>query len=855
MTGSDPRLWGGLTEDEAAARLVRDGPNELPSARRRSLLALLLEVLREPMIFLLVACAAVYLLLGDRQEALVLAVSVACVVGLSLWQSRKTERALDALRDLASPRALVVRGGRERRIPGREVVVGDVVVLVEGDRVPADGRLVRASSLAVDESLLTGESVPVAKRAVETAPAGPPGGPDTPFVWSGTLAVRGRGVCVVGATGAATELGRIGRALATIEPEQTPLTRETARWVRLLAAVGAALCLAVAAAWGASRGDVLEGLLAGLALAIALLPEEFPVILAVFLALGAWRLSRRRVLSRRGAAIEALGSAAVLAVDKTGTLTENRMRVAALRTETGAWEAARPAGRPLPEEFHALVEHALLASRQNPFDPMEQAVVALAAETLSGTEHLHGDWALLHEYPLTDELLAMTHVWARPGGEPRIVAAKGAPEAIADLCHLTDDGRTGLAAATAALAERGFRVLGVAGATVPPGPLPPSQHDLAFTLLGLVALADPLREGVRAAVDECARAGVRTVMVTGDYAGTARAIAAQAGLPAEDVVTGPEIEALTDEALAARAASASVFARILPEQKLRLVRALQARGDVVAMTGDGVNDAPALRAAQIGIAMGGRGTDVAREAAALVLLDDDYASIVAAIRLGRRIFANVRKAMAYVLAMHVPIAGVSLVPVLFGWPLVLLPVHIVFLELVIDPACSIAFEAEPDEPGLMDRPPREPAEPLLPARTVARAVLDGLVALALVLGVLAVLRGEGRSPEAVRAAGFSTLVLLNLALIATNRSAGAGTWSALRVPNPAFRWIALAAAGALAACLSVPPLREALRFAPVAAGDLALAAGAATLGFAAFEVLRFAERRRARASAPARGGE
>jgi Ca2+-transporting ATPase len=830
----------GLTDAEAAERLARDGPNELPSARRRGLLALLFEILREPMIFLLAACALVYLLLGDREEALVLVASVCAVVGLSLWQAGKTERALDALRDLASPRALVVRGGREQRIPGGEVVAGDVVVIAEGDRVPADARLLHASSLSVDESLLTGESAPVRKRAGGEGVAPPrPGGEDLPFVWSGTLAVRGSGVCLVHATGARTEMGRIGRALVTIETQKTSLQRETARWVRVLAIAGVVLCLAVAAAWGLARGNPLEGLLAGLALAIALLPEEFPVILTVFLALGAWRLSHRRVLARRASAIEALGAATVLAVDKTGTLTENRMRVAALAVDGATW---RPADGALPEEVHALVEHALLASRQKPFDPMEQAVAALARDSLAGTEHLHEDFALVHEYPLTHELLAMTHVWARPGGGARVVATKGAPEAVADLCHLGPERTAVLAARTGALADDGLRVLGVARAEVPPGPLPAGQHDLDFEWLGLVGLADPLRAGVPEAVAECDRAGVRTVMITGDYAGTARTIATQAGLPAGDVLTGPDLEALGDAALAARVATAHVFARVLPEQKLRLVRAFQAAGGVVAMTGDGVNDAPALRAAQIGIAMGGRGTDVAREAAALVLLDDDYASIVGAVRLGRRIFANIRKAMAYVLAMHVPIAGVSLVPVLLGWPLVLLPVHIVFLELVIDPACSVAFEAEPDEPGLMDRPPRDPKEPLLPRRTVVRALLDGLVALALVLGVVAFVHGGGSGPEAARAAGFTTLVLLNLALIATNRASASGTLTALRVPNPAVRWIAAGAVAALAACLAIAPLRNLLRFAPLSGFELGVAVLAAVAGFGVFEALRAAER-------------
>ena len=840
----DPRRFGGLSEAEAMSRLASEGPNELPSTRRRSLAVLAAEILKEPMILLLLACGGVYVLLGDREEALVLLASVFGVVGLSLYQSRKTERALDALRDLSSPRALVVRDGQERRIPGREVVPGDLVVLAEGDRVPADGVLLHAMSLSADESLLTGESVPVTKLANESAAeTGRPGGDGLPHVWSGTLVVRGQGVARVSATGPKTELGKIGKALQTLDTGATPLQTQTARWVRVLAAAGLALCALLALAFGFFRGGWLEGLLAGLALAMALVPEEFPVILTVFLALGAWRISRRHVLTRRAAAIEALGSATVLCVDKTGTLTENRMAVAALEAGGRTWDVAKSRGESLPETFHPLVEFALLASRQKPFDPMERAVEALAKDALAGTEHLHGGWTLVHEYPLGQELLAVTHVWEPNMGGPRVVATKGAPEAVVDLCHLPPASAQALLAAVARFAERGLRVLAVARATAPPGALPPSAHDLTYECLGLVCLADPLRPGISDAVAECERAGVRTVMITGDYPGTARAIAAGAGLPSGDVLTGPELDALDDAALSSRVTGTRVFARVVPEQKLRLVNALKANGEVVAMTGDGVNDAPALKAAHIGIAMGGRGTDVAREASALVLLDDDYSSIVAAIRLGRRIFENIRKAMAYVLSVHVPIAGAALVPALVGWPLVLLPVHIVLLELVIDPACSIAFEAEPEDPGLMRRPPRDPKEPLLPARIVVRALLDGVLALIAVLGIAAFSVARGDAEGRTRALTFSTLLLLNLGLILTHRSTGLTIAKSLRAPNPAIWWVVGGALSVLGLCLALSPMRELLRFGSLSAVDIAMAAGAGFGGFAGFELLKRAGRK------------
>ncbi|MBI5364573.1 MAG: HAD-IC family P-type ATPase, partial [Planctomycetes bacterium] len=654
----------GLTADEARARFAADGPNELPADRRPNLFATLGRVLREPMLLLLVAAGALYLVLGDVREAATLLFFVVVVVGITLRQERKSESALAALRDLSSPRAAVVRDGAKRVIPGREVVRGDLLILSEGDRVSADAVLVDGEHLSVDESLLTGESVPVRKRrarADELDAVVRPGGDDAPQCWSGTLGVRGRGHARVVATGAYSELGRIGRSLAELEPEPTPLQREVGRVVRIVAFGGTALCLALFLARGLGRGEWLEGLLAGIALAMALLPEEFPVVLSVFFALGAWRIAKSGVLTRRLAAIEALGAATVLCTDKTGTLPQNKMRVAELWSQDGGVVAA---GSALPEAVHAVVEYGILASQRDPFDPMEVAFHALGRETLAGTEHLHDAWELAREYPLSPELFSVAHVWIEPGGTRRVGAAKGAPEAIVDLCHMDAEDAERVFVVVRELAGRGLRVLAVARAFFDGAELPPIQHDYAFELVGLAALADPLRADVPAAVAECRDAGIRVVMITGDHLETARRIAVVGGIDARDAVTGPELDALADAELAERARTTTIYARVVPEQKLRIVRALQRQGEVVAMTGDGVNDAPALEAAHIGIAMGARGTDVAREAAALVLTEDDFASMVAAMRLGRRIHANLRRAMAYVVAVHVPIAGMALVPVL-----------------------------------------------------------------------------------------------------------------------------------------------------------------------------------------------
>jgi Ca2+-transporting ATPase len=816
----------GLTDEEANRRLRAEGANELPSARRRGLAALALEAVREPMILLLLACGAVYLSIGERREAFVLLGSVLVVIAISLHQNRKTERALHALRDLSSPRARVIRGGVQRRIAGRDVARGDIVMLSEGDRVPADGILVAASVVVVDESLLTGESVPVRKEAGDAAAMGRPGGDGTPFVFSGTLVVGGRGIARVEATGPRSEMGRIGRALQTVEAPDSPLQRETRQIVRRIALAGLFLCVLVVMLFGLARHDWLAGLLAGLTLAMSLLPEEFPVVLTVFLALGAWRMSKKNVLTRRVAAIEALGAATVLAVDKTGTLTQNRMRVSRLSVEGRAATVGQPVTE-LPEEFHELVEFAVLASPRDPFDPMERAIRDLADAALARTEHLHEDWVLEREYPLSRELLAVSHVWrSRASGADLVIAAKGAPEAIVDLCHLPAAAAAVVERRTEALAAEGMRVLGVARARFrETADLPTGQHDFDFRFVGLLGLEDPVRPSVPAAVAECAEAGVRVVMITGDYPGTARHVAERIGMPADaEIVTGPELDAMEDAELARRIGRVRIFARAVPEQKLRLVRALSAGGEVVAMTGDGVNDAPALKAAPIGIAMGERGTDVAREAADVVLLDDDFTSIVAAVQEGRRIDDNLRRAMAYLMAVHVPIAGMSLVPVALGWPLALLPAHIVFLELIIDPACSFVFEGEPESPDLMRRPPRPPASPLLSRAQVGRALLQGGAVLAVVLAVFALALPRGGESNA-RALSFATLVVANIGLILAQRRRGIVGSLARR--NPAFWWVAGAATLLLAAALWIPALRDLFRFSSLRANEvlLVLAAG------------------------------
>jgi Ca2+-transporting ATPase len=825
----------GLTTQEAAELLRTVGPNELAARDHRNFWRVLLEALREPLLLLLIGTTAFYLLIGDLHEGALLAVLTLVDLGIVVYQDLKTERVLESLRDLASPRALVIRDGAQRRIPGREVVPGDVLIVAEGDRVAADADLLSAHELKVDESLLTGESVPVAKSASKTA-AGPmkPGGEDTPFLFSACLVVHGGGVAKVRATGANTEIGRIGMSLSQMSFEETRLRRGTRSLVRNLGILAAAVSASVILLQGSRGGDWLGAILAGATTAMSLMPEEIPVVLTVFLTLGAWRISRRHVLTRQVAAIENLGTATVLCTDKTGTLTLNRMTVTTLYAD-GETVELMPQATP-SEKASLVLATAAKASEVMPTDPMERAFHNAASD--HGLPH---PTAPSQIYGLSPDLLAVTFV-REAGNGCYDVAAKGAPEAILSLCSLNEQEQRTVLGQTSAMAAEGLRILAVAMA-VHKGPLPETPRGFVFKFLGLAGLSDPVRETVPAAVSECRQAGIRVVMITGDYPVTARAIARQAGMETSgDVVTGQQLDKLSDDELAKILPATTVFARVLPEQKLRIVKVLKSIGQVVAMTGDGVNDAPALKAANIGIAMGGRGSDVAREAAALVLLDDAFESIVAAIRLGRRIFDNLRKALSYIVAVHIPIAGLALLPLLIGWPIVFFPVHVVFLELIIDPACSIAFEAEPEEPDTMRRGPRPASASLFDRRDLIFGVAQGTIGL---LGVLAVYATaiESVAEEQARAMAFAGVVAVNIGLILANRSRWESLRRSLGRHNPFLWWIVGAAMGVLLLAIYVAPISQLFRFAPLNPGQLVLCFAPAAFMLLATEVLKSLRRR------------
>ncbi|CAJ0863732.1 H+-transporting ATPase [freshwater sediment metagenome] len=806
---SQPSLHG-LTSEDAARLLAQFGPNAPPESPPPGVLKIALRTLKEPMFFLLAAAATLYLFVGDLGEGLFMMAGAGASISLVVFQELRSERALQALQRLAEPTAHVRRDGEERRIPARDLVPGDIILIGEGQRVSADALLLAGDALVIDESILTGESAPVTKTLAGDGPdlAFPdPGGDYTPFLYAGSMIVRGSGVARVERTGPRTAVGGLGASLAAIQGEPSPLQQRTGELVTKLGVFALLFCALVIVAYGLIKGDWFEGAIAGITLAIGLLPEEFPMVLAIFLAIGAFRLARRNVLVRRSSVTETLGSTSLLCVDKTGTLTENRMAVVALYTG-GPIEPAPDA----PDAAqHRLILAALRASSENPVDPMDRAVHGLAERL-----EIPAGGAATESFPIKPELLAFIQTWRVDGGA--LKAAKGAPEAILRLAGADPDERARYQAVIEEMAREGMRVLAVAETE----PVAGEPESAPYVLRGLIAFEDPIRADVPEAVAAARRAGVSVAMITGDYPATALAIARDAGIDTSGgVLTGAEVVDTPAQEVGDKIRNVRVFARVMPTSKLALVEAFKADGHIVAMTGDGVNDGPALAAAHIGVAMGQRGSDVAREAAHIVLLDDRFASIVAGIALGRRISANLRKALTYITAIHVPIAGLALAPILMGLPPMLLPAHVVMMELIIDPTCSLAFEAEPAEKDAMLKPPRPQSEPLFGTRDLLLGALQGFVVFLAVLSVYVLATSFAIPDGKARGLSFATLIVANLTL-ALSDALPKGV-SPFARENLIFWGIAVVALSVVAAGLYFPPLAALLRFEAPDTADLAVA--------------------------------
>jgi len=830
----------GLSQKEVDAIIKSDGFNELPSQKKQSGFVILFKVLSEPMLLLLIGAGLIYLFLGEAKDAVMLLVAVLVVIGITFYQERKTEKTLEALRDLSSPRALVIRNGEQKRIAGKEVVKGDIIIIREGDRVPADAVVLSCENLYVDESLLTGESIPVRKsEGDENMKSQRPGGDDLPFIYSGSLVISGRGLAKVLSTGINTEIGKIGKSLQTIKEEDTLLHKETKKIVRTIAIIGLALCVIVVVFYAVVKGDLMSGFLSGITLSMAILPEEFPIVLIIFLTLGAWRISKRKVLTRRSAAIETLGAATVLCTDKTGTLTLNKMELGSLYTNGSFHEVNDLIATELPEQFGHLLMFGVLASQKDPFDPIERELNKMGVLYIKDLEEKYNDFDLVKEYPLSKKMLALSHVWKSKHADELVIASKGAPEAILDLCHTDKSKKKEVLQKVTEMSEKGMRVLGVASATFVGDNLPDDQHDFKFDFIGLLGFVDPVRASTPHAVKEVYDAGMRVIMITGDYPGTAQYVAQKIGIKnPEKYLTGEDLDKMNHLDLREQIKDVNIFARIVPEQKLLIVNALKANDEIVAMTGDGVNDAPALKAAHIGIAMGERGTDVAREASALVLLNDYFSSIVDSVRLGRRIYNNLKRAMGYLISVHVPIAGMSILPLFFGMPIVLLPAHIAFMELIIDPACSTVFEAEKEDKDIMKHPPRYLHQPMFNLKTVSLSLLQGFGVLiaTFILFIFAI--KTGRTDFEARSFAFVSLVLANLIMIVINLSWKRNIHKILLSANKILFIVVAGTLMCLAAVLYVPFFSNLFRLAPLSFRDLTTIVAVMLLSLSWFEVLK-----------------
>lgn len=795
--------FSGITNQEALNRLETFGHNELKSDHRPSILRIIIRAVREPMVLLLIGIGLVYAILGEVHEVYSLLTFLILILFITIYQENKTEKTLFALKQLSSPRAVVIREGKQIRIAGNEVVPDDIVIINEGDRIPADIILLKGNPLSIDESILTGESFAIEKSSLRND-----------VIFSGTLVLKGQALGRVIKTGQNTELGKIGKSLEGIDDKGTPLQKEIRRIVTKLSIIVGFLTLFLILYYWYTRSELLEGILIGLTLAMAILPNELPAVLLIFLAAGAWRISKRNVLTRRVPAIEALGGITHLCVDKTGTLTQNKMIIKRLWNGESFLELNQSL-KELPESFHEIMEFGILATPLTPFDPMEQAIKQTGIDLLNKTEHLHPTWKLLKEYQISDELLAVSYAWKGEEGDGFTVGAKGAVEAITDLCHLSQDKTKVIEESMFQMASSGLRVIGVAQAIS--NSLPTNQHDLDFNFLGLIGFEDPIRNDVPEATRECREAGIRILMMTGDHPETAKNIAQQINLENTNrALTGTDIQNLGDLELLKELETVQIFCRMKPADKLRIVSLLQSSGKVVAMTGDGVNDAPALRKAQIGIAMGKRGTDVAREAASVVLLDDSFSSIVAAIKTGRRIFRNLQKAFSYLLSIHIPITVLSVVPVIFNLPLVLLPIHIAFLHLIIEPASTTLFEAIPAGPDIM-RGKQEERVRFISKLDIFRSIISGVAISISVVGVYYFTLHRGLTASDARGITFTTLIITNIILIfIMNRN------KINEENKKLFKILTIASIGLMAIVLYFPFFRELFRFESLHFHDLLL---------------------------------
>lgn len=787
----------GLTQAQVKEKIAKEGYNEVPQSGN-NFLKILLELILEPMVMLLVISVVIYISLGDIKEAMLIGFSVLMVISITLFQEQKTQKSLEALKELSKPFAQVIREKTQKTIPAREVVTEDILILSEGDRVPADALILSCTNFTIDESILTGESVPVEKCAQKTQKY-----TKQNIAYSGTLVTKGQAYAKVIAIGSKSAIGKIGQSLNSIDIEKTQIQKEISILIKYLAFFAIIFCIILAIIYYVNYKDILNSILAGITLAIGALPEELPIALTLFLAIGAWRLSLKKVLARRMSAIETLGSCDILCIDKTGTITQNKMYIEEVFSNNKTYKI----NKEIPPHITDVIFYGKLASSLNPYDPLD-----VAFHNSAKSQNLNHRLKLIREYPFKSHLFTVVNVY--DDKNKYLIAAKGSPEAIIKYCKLPSKTGKNLEKQAQIMAENGYRVIAIAKGNYDKNkPLPEKRYHIDFQFLGFVGLIDPVRPTIKDTIQTCFNAGIRTILITGDYPQTAINIAKTIGLKnPENYIRGDKLETLNKTQLKTYAENTNVFARVMPDQKLKIIKALKNNKHVVGMTGDGVNDAPALKAANIGIAMGKNGTDVARESASLVLLNDNFSSITDGIRLGRRIYNNLQKSVSYIFAVHVPIIGLSILPILFGMPTLLFPAHIVFLELIIDPTCTLAFESEPEHKSIMNEKPRDIKQPIFSKKNILFSIIQGLSVFMIIFLIYGFCLQLNLDINLSRTITFVSLVIGNLILILVNISNESTIHRLLKPRNPILSIVSLSAVIMLLFSIYVPVVRNLFNF-------------------------------------------
>ena len=823
-----PENLKGLSDSEVKIAQEQYGDNAIKSDQNSAWYSLLFDILKEPMTLILIAVSIIYVLVGDLGEAAFMFVAIVAVTGISFYQDSRNQKALQELEKLNEPLSSVIRNGRLVEIPTHEITIGDLCVTEEGKMINADGNIVHSNDFSVNESALTGESMSVFKDI------------EHPEIYSGTLTVSGLAIFEVTAIGAGTKLGKIGTSILSIKEEKSPLQLQIEKFVKGMAIIGIIVFVMVCGFNYFQTKDIVSSLLNGLTLAMSILPEEIPVAFTTFMALGSWKLLREGIIVKKSSVVETLGSTTVICSDKTGTITENSMKLKAIYDAKTS--SVFDENQFKNVEISEIIQYAMWSSEPVPFDPMEKTLHRVYEHTQLDERN---QYQMFFEYPLSGKPPMMTHCFKNNKNQ-RIIAAKGAPEAILNVSNLSKEEKNQLKKVIDDFGLKGFRLLGVAKSNFEEDNFPKHQQDLPFEFLGFVVFYDPPKKGINTVFQQIYDAGIKVKVITGDNAETTKSIAEQAGiLHAENSITGSEIAQLSETDLLQTAHDKVLFARMFPEAKLAVVKALKEDGEVVAMLGDGVNDGPALKAAHIGVAMGEKGTEIAKQAAQLILTNDDLGKLVVGIAAGRRIYTNLKKAVQYIISIHIPIILIVSLPLFLGWafPQIFTPVHVIFLELVMGPTCSIVYENEPLEKDSMKRKPRPMTETFLNWKELSTSIIQGII---ITLGLLFVYQYTyqlGGNEEKTRAMVFTTLIFSNVWLSLTNRSFYYSLWSSFRNKNNLMVYVTVLTLVILFAILYIQPISLFFKVTSLNLNELGIAMLVAMLSVLWFEVYKWIKRR------------